>query len=172
MNYVSDPSYEKTIDCVDLFEFFRGEVRSESNAINCRLQALLGSQSFLVIAYATALTGFHKDGAVDLTILVPCLFCLLGFLLALMALPGIRAGYACIEKWEKKQSELISRNELLGDMSLISTKIEAYDTRCRARRAAMFTHQAPLLFLIAWSIFFLIPSILFAGHLWSCTRVY
>lgn len=153
---------ENSIDSFDLFDFIMTEIRCENDAINSRLQALLGSQSFLVIAYATALTGFYRDGATNLTILIPCLFCLLGFMLAVMALAGIRAGYAAISKWEGRQRELIAQNAIFGKLTLFSNEDEAYDTERRSQRGSIFTHKAPLLFMFAWTVFFSIPAILFA----------
>jgi len=129
--------------------FIARKFASESEVINGRLQALLGSQAFLVIAYATAMTGSTTRWGDRMVLLVPPLFSLLGFMLALMALPGIRAGYAAIGKWEEKQRALHSRCAHLVEFTLAASEDETRDTMRRAQGGALFAHQAPFVFLIA-----------------------
>lgn len=92
-----------------LLSFYRAEIRFESGVVNGRLQALLGSQSFLVIAYATAMTRSNNHWGSTLIVLIPVLFSLLGLVLALMAWPGVRAAYAAIAKWETKERALFAQ---------------------------------------------------------------
>lgn len=147
----------------ELLAFYRSEIRFESESVNGRLQALLGSQAFLVIAYATAMTGSTTRWGDRMVLLVPPLFSLLGFTLALMALPGIRAGYAAIGKWEEKQRTLHSHCLHLAEFTLATSEVEARDTLRRGQRGALFAHQAPFVFLIAWTVFALIPFYLYWG---------
>ncbi|WP_215745352.1 MULTISPECIES: hypothetical protein [Gluconobacter] len=145
----------------ELLAFYRSEIRFETEVVNGRLQALLGSQAFLVIAYATAMTGSTKRWGDSMVLLLPPLFSLLGFVLALMALPGIRAAYAAIGKWEGKQRILHTRSPDLTDFTLAPNEDETRDMMRRAQRGALFAHQAPFIFMIAWALFGIIPFYLY-----------
>jgi len=145
----------------ELLAFYRSEIRFESEVVNGRLQALLSSQAFLVIAYATAMTGSTTRWGDHMVLLIPPLFSLLGFMLALMALPGIRAGYAAIGKWEEKQRALHHRYPHLAEFTLATSEDDTRDMMRRGQRGALFAHQAPFVFLIAWAVFGLIPFYLY-----------
>lgn len=145
----------------ELLAFYRSEIRFESEVVNGRLQALLGSQAFLVIAYATAMTGSTTRWGDRMVLLIPPLLSLLGFMLALMALPGILAGYAAIGKWEEKQRALHCRCPNLREFTLAASDDETRDMMRRGQRGALFAHQAPFVFLVAWTVFGLIPFYLY-----------
>lgn len=145
----------------ELLAFYRSEIRFESEVVNGRLQALLGSQAFLVIAYATAMTGSTKRWGDSMVLLIPPLLSLLGFVLAAMALPGIRAAYSAIAKWETKQRALHDRRPSLVEFTLAPNEDETRDTMRRGQRGALFAHQAPFVFLVAWAIFGAIPFYLY-----------
>ncbi|GBQ70269.1 hypothetical protein AA103196_2440 [Ameyamaea chiangmaiensis NBRC 103196] len=142
----------------ELLSFYRSEIRFESEVVNGRLQALLGSQAFLVIAYATSMTGSTKRWGDSMVLLIPPLLSLLGFVLAL---PGIRAGYAAIAKWEGKQRALHDRMPCLMDYTLAPNEDETRDMMRRGQRGALFAHQAPYVFLVAWTIFAGLPFYLY-----------
>ncbi|GBR06657.1 hypothetical protein [Acetobacter oeni] len=145
----------------ELLAFYRSEIRFESEVVNGRLQALLGSQAFLVIAYATAMTGSTRRWGDSMVLLIPPLCSLLGFVLALMALPGIRAAYAAIAKWEGKQRVLHQRSPCLAELTLGAGEDETRDMMRRGQKGALFAHQAPFVFLVAWAIFGFIPFYLY-----------
>ncbi|MBB2203270.1 hypothetical protein [Gluconacetobacter tumulisoli] len=145
----------------DLLAFYRSEIRFESEVVNGRLQALLGSQSFLVIAYATALTGANNHWGNTLLLIGPVLFSLLGFVLALMAWPGIRAAYAAIAKWEEKERALHGRCSYLVNFTLAANEDDSLDMTRRNQEGALFAHRAPIVFVVAWTIFGIIPFYLY-----------
>ncbi|GBR01340.1 hypothetical protein ACFFGF_07330 [Asaia lannensis] len=147
----------------ELLAYYRSEIRFETETVNGRLQALLSSQAFLVIAYATAMTGSTTRWGDRMAILIPPLLSLLGFMLTLIALPGIRAGYGAIGKWNEKEQVLHRRCPGLSEFTLGRSDEDARAMMHRARRGGMFAHQAPLVFLIAWSVFALIPFCLYGG---------
>lgn len=93
--------------------------------------------------------------------LIPLLLALLDFTLALMALPGIRAGYAAIAKWETKQRFLHGECPHLSNSTLAPSEDETRDMMCRGQKDALFAHQAPFVFLVAWTIFGTIPFYLY-----------
>lgn len=147
----------------ELLAFYRSEIRFETEVVNGRLQALLGSQAFLVIAYATAMTGSTKRWGDSMVLLLPPLFSLLGFVLAILALPGIRAGYAAIGKWDIKQRILHRHYPELNDFTLAPNDDEARGMVQRSQRGSLFAQQAPLVFLVAWTLFGIIPFYLYLG---------
>ncbi|AOX17247.1 RipA family octameric membrane protein [Kozakia baliensis] len=145
----------------ELLAFYRSEIRFESEVVNGRLQALLTSQAFLVIAYATAMTGSTKRWGDSMVLLIPPLLALLGFMLTFLAWPGIRAAYDAIARWENKQHELHKRCGYLSDFTLAPNDNDTRDMMKRAQEGALFAHRAPLVFLIAWAIFGFIPFYLY-----------
>jgi len=145
----------------ELLTFYRSEIRFESEVVNGRLQALLGSQSFLVIAYATAMTGSTKRWGDTMVLIIPPLMALLGFVLAAMAWPGIRAAYAAIAKWEAREHALHQRCNFLVDFTLATSEDDERDMMRRGQEGARFALRAPLVFLGAWAVFGVVPFFLY-----------
>lgn len=145
----------------ELLAFYRAEIRFESEVVNGRLHALLASQSFLVIAYATAMTGSTKRWGDNMVLLIPPLLAVLGFMLALLAWPGIRAAYAAISKWEAKEHSLHTRCHHLQDFTLATTENDMRDLMRRDKEGARFAMRAPIVFLVTWAVFAAIPFYLY-----------
>lgn len=92
-----------------------------------------------------------------LVLLIPVLFSLLGLVLALMAWPGIRAAYAAIAKWETKERALHDQCASLTNFTLAATENDSLDMTRRSQEGALFAHRAPIVFVIAWIVFAIIP---------------
>ena len=54
-----------------MLKFYRAEIRFESELLTARLNALLSSQSFLVIAYATSMSSLEGHWGAEFTVLLP-----------------------------------------------------------------------------------------------------
>ena len=142
-------------DDLDLLQHIRSEVRFESDLLSNRLNAFISSQSFLVIAYASAMKGAFGQWRNGFTLLFPPALALLGLVLSLQARPGIRAAYAVIERWHARQVELFARAPELGAYR----SDEAGDGRGgrgrggsdeQLRQGVRFALHAPGIFGVAW----------------------
>jgi hypothetical protein len=81
---------------LELLRFYRSEIKYQSDLLSSRLSSLLTSQSFLLIAYASAMSGLIGHWQDPFTLVFPPVLAVLGLVLSLQAWPGIRAGYAVI----------------------------------------------------------------------------
>ncbi|NHN84256.1 hypothetical protein GOB93_06300 [Acetobacter musti] len=160
----SDMSAQSPYQNTDLLHFCRSEIRFESEMVGVRLSALVNSQSFLVIAYATSMTTSASRWGNALFLLIPPLLSALGFVLALLAWPGIRAAYAAIGKWEEKEAELHRQSQHLSAFSLASSDPDARATLRRGQEGARFALCAPGIFLATWCLFGYLPFYLCYFH--------
>jgi hypothetical protein len=89
---------------------FRSEIRFKSQMLSSRL----GSQSFLIVAYASYMNdGWSKPG--PFVLLVPFPMALLGIVLSLDALRAIRSSYGVIQQWNDRQNMLLEQHGYLAD---------------------------------------------------------
>lgn len=142
---------------LDLLKFIRSEVRFESGLVGERLSALLSSQSFLVIAYASSMGASNMDWAGPLPARLPPALALLGLVLALMAWPGLRAGHAVLERWRAKERELLTRCPALAPWTLAADEPNGRSVEVRRREGALFAQRAPLVLVLAWAFFAALP---------------
>lgn len=81
----------------DILTFYCQEIHFKSNLVGGRVNALLSSQSFLVIAYGTTMVAsIDRWENASATILTPAL-ALLGVVMTLLAWPGIRGAKDVLE---------------------------------------------------------------------------
>lgn len=146
----------------DLLKFYRSEIKFQNDLLSSRLNSLLTSQSFLLIAYATAMSGLVGSWQEPFTLLFPPVLAAIGLVLSLQAWPGIRAGYAVIAMWHQKERELLTRAADLEALDYLPAPRETADEpdrwiNERSEEGALFTKQAPLVFIIAWCYFAGLP---------------
>jgi len=147
----------------ELLAFYRSEIRFETETVGARLNALLSSQSFLVIAYATSVNIGGQPQALFGLRLLPHILCVLGFAITLMAAPGIRAAYRVIAKWESKQRALHERHGHLATHTLTTTVDETLESGRLVRQGSFFARHVPALFLFAWIVLFVLATAIFVG---------
>lgn len=143
---------------LDLLNFYRAEIRFESDMLSSRLNAFISSQSFLVIGYASSMSASLDRWHNVFSLVFPPSLALLGLALALYAWPGIEAAYKVIGRWHDKQDELLSRNPGLGDHRLAPAGASAKD---RLKRGTMFAKYAPKVFAAAWLCFGAMPVLFY-----------
>lgn len=142
---------------LDRLKFIRSEIRFESDTVGERLSALLSSQSFLVIAYASSMGASHEDWGAPLPRLLPPALSVLGIVLVLCAWPGLRAGHAVLGRWRGKERELLTRCPALASWTLMDDEGGQRDVDARRREGALFAQRAPLVLILAWAFFAALP---------------
>lgn len=142
---------------IDLLKHYRAEIRFESDLAGQRINALLGSQSFLVIAYSSSMGASNGRWAEPLALALPAALALLGLILALLAWPGIRAAQAVVEQWRAREAELLVREVQLAPFSLGADEEGRGTISRRRREGALFARRAPAVFVCAWCVFLGLP---------------
>ena len=132
-------------------DFYRREIQYETSILANRTDAYLAAQSFLVIAYVSAMGNLNPAWGELFTLMVPAFLAALGVLSSLNAWPGIRAAYKIIEHWQLKQSHLLTSEPLMGlayDESPLFA--EAETSRAGHRKSLLFSLRTPWIFLVFW----------------------
>ena len=147
---------------LELLRFYRSEIKYQSDLLTSRLNSLLTSQSFLLIAYASSMSGLIGHWQDPFALVFPPVLAVLGLVLSLQAWPGIRAGYAVIGLWHQKERHLLIGDNDLNEYDYLPAPRETGDEpdewlRKRSREGALFTRQAPLVFIVAWCCFVVLP---------------
>ncbi|MDZ5605360.1 hypothetical protein SJI00_21535 [Pseudomonas sp. RP23018S] len=132
-------------------DFYRNEIQYESTILANRTDAYLTSQSFLVIAFVSAMSNLNPEWGKMFTILVPVFLASLGGLTTLNAWPGIRAAYKIIDHWQVKQSHLLRSEPLMSaayDESPLFSETET--SREAHKKSLLFSLRTPWIFLGFW----------------------
>ena len=143
---------------VDLLKHFRSEIQFESTLLSNRLSSFMSAQSFLVIAYSTAMSGALDRWGSVFTLAFPPALSLLGVALSLHAWPGIKAAYEVIEQWHARESDLLEGDEVLQAYRAKGSERWTEGTAAsvsgsRFRKSNLFAINAPWIFGIAWCFF-------------------
>ena len=141
-------------------DHIRGEIRAEISLLNNRLNALISSQSFLVIAYGTSLSAGYDNWNGLFTITLPPLFAVLGLVLVLEARPGIEAAQEAIGHWRRRENHLIDSWPELMPFTLATDEESRRRMELRQHAGRLFSTHAPLIFTIAWIVFLILPFVL------------
>ncbi|MBK4990738.1 MULTISPECIES: hypothetical protein [Pseudomonas] len=132
-------------------DFYRQEIQYETSILANRTDAYLAAQSFLVIAFVSAMGNLNESWGEMFTLVVPPFLALLGVLSSLNAWPGIRAAFKIIEHWQLKQSHLLRSEPMMGlayDESPLFS--EAETSRAGHRKSLLFSLRTPWIFLACW----------------------
>jgi hypothetical protein len=148
-----------TISTIEL-DHVRREIRAEINLLNSRLNALISSQSFLVIAYGTSLSAGYDNWNGLFTITLPPLFAILGLVLVLEARPGIKAAHEAIGHWRRREDKLIDSWPELRPFTLATDEQSRRSMELRQHAGGLFSIRAPQIFIVAWAVFLFLPWVL------------
>jgi hypothetical protein len=121
-----------------------------------RLNALLVSQSFLIIAYATSMTISNGQWGHFISLLLPPFLALLGLALAWEARNGIFAARSAVWRWRKRLNLLVSQNPELDSWAENSCS-QVLETQ---RAGELFAVRPPIIFIVGWVWLLSLPFIL------------
>jgi hypothetical protein len=141
---------------IDLYRHYRSEVQHEMALMLARLNALLTSQSFLVIAYASSMAIANGHWTQPLATVLPTFLALLGFVLAIEGRIGIVAARRALWRWEHRLDLLVEINAALIDWAdMLDEAVR--DTR---RAGELFAVRSPIIFMGAWVFLFALPILM------------
>ena len=141
--------------------YYRDEIRSESQLLGTRLNAMISSQSFLTIAYASSMASSNGHWRQPFTLTLPPIMALLGMILVMLARPGLISAQAAIEHWRGREAELFRAYRNLEPYTLATDDASRTELGHRRREGALFAQRAPLVFIFAWLLFMIIPVVLY-----------
>ena len=137
--------------------FYRAEIHFESSLLAERTSAYLASQSFLMIAFASAMANSNPDWGNLFRLVVPAVLALLGLLTSLHAMPGIRSNFEVIERWHQKQAELLQLEGRVGILpnneSALFGEGDSPAGGTRYKRTLLFSLRTPIIFSLVWGLF-------------------
>jgi len=128
----------------------REETRFEIGLLHDRVNALLAAEAFLTIAFTAAMSNGADWGRGFAAVAAPVL-ALLGLLLALLSLPGVRATVRIVLTQTALQGELVERlpglvgagyHGVTGRSSIVADQ----------RRSLLFFSAVPVLFGAVWIV--------------------
>lgn len=133
--------------------FIREETRSEITLLHERVNALVGAEAFLTIAFTGAM-GNTAPGGERFSAVVGPVLSVLGLVLALLAWPGVESTVRTVRTWTARRTALLRR-----DPSLRTTVWGmAVEGRGEGRadpdhwRSMLFFRAAPPLFAVVWTV--------------------
>ena len=141
----------------DQLSYARAEIRAEIGLLNDRLNALMSSQSFLVIAYASTLSSGYGDFRSPFILILPPFLAVLGAALVLEARPSLRAALQAITEWRQREAALVNSSADFAPYTLATDDVSRAALEQRQTQGRHFAIRAPIIMLAAWLVFLLIP---------------
>lgn len=137
--------------------FYREQMQHESGLMLARLNALISSQAFLVIAYSTSMGSANGRWHEPFAMLLPPTLALLGLVLAFHARLSIVAARAAANRWRQRLTQAIREHAELAPW-----RDEADDDELAWGRKAgeVFARRAPIIFMTGWVWLLLLPVFL------------
>jgi hypothetical protein len=127
----------------------REETGTELGLLHDRVNALLGAEAFLTIAYTAAMSNGAPWGRTFAAVGAPVL-ALLGLLLALLTLPAVRGAARILLALSAQQDELFGR--LGGTAPGYHGGAGRPSALADQRRALLFFRAVPVLFVVVWVV--------------------
>lgn len=148
---MADPFLER-------LKYYRGEIQFQSQMLSGRVDALISSQSFLVLSYATVMAGLLGRWSDVLTWALPPALAVLGLVLTLQSIRGITTAVKTIERWQNKEGDLLDERQDLAPFFLdpketFSEPGRGKRTDKRVKSGLSFARYAPWVLSIAWVYF-------------------
>ena len=148
----------------ELLSYARAEIRAEIGLLNDRLNALMSSQSFLVIAYSSSLSSGYGDFSSLFILIMPPFLAVLGAALVLEARPSLRAALEVIEEWRRREAALVGSSADYAPYTLATDENSRVAMERRQHQGRHFATRAPIIMLTAWLVFLCLP---FGLHFWN-----
>lgn len=149
MHDTADPSKEYILR----LSFIREEMRFEIGILHDRINALISTEAFLLISFTMALVYSNARWS-DKFFLVSPMLSLIGFLLAVLAWPGVNTSYRIVVEWNILLIATLNEAHGLPDFMWRPSVFQDGDSRTQAdhRNGLLFARLVPIVFAIAWTI--------------------
>ena len=152
---------------LDKLKFCRAEIRDEYSLMSGRVSTLISSQSFLIIAYASALNNQIAPWAAQYRLVFPLLLSTLGVVISLQSWWSIRAAMDTISLWHGGQNALVARDPRLEEYRVHRLEVKRRNGELvdiTHERSMVFARWMPLTFGVSWIALGALALLLHAWH--------
>ena len=154
------------VPAVEAFAFIREETRFEVTLLHDRVNALIGAEAFLTIAFTAAMSNGSVQWGETFAAVVAPVLSVLGLLLAILAWPGVDASFRIIMAWNERQRSLMAERPDLVAATWRPAALRRGNARADPdqRWSMIFARAVPVVFIVAWTILTGVAFILPAGR--------
>lgn len=141
---------------VELLRYYRDEIKHEFSLLSNRVSAYISSQSFLIIAFASAMGNLNPHWGTLFRLLFPGALAVLGIVLSVQGWLGIRAACDTIILWHVKQNALFEHDPAMDAYHVArppSRRPGQHIVDRTHEQSMLFALGAPWTFGLAWIIF-------------------
>lgn len=126
-------------------------MRFQLNILHDRINALISAEAFLLISFTMSLPYVHSDR--NLFMVSPIL-ALIGFMLAILAWPGVQSSFKIIVEWNLMLIEVLNEAKAGSNILWRPSVFVSGDARTQAehRNGLLFARFVPVVFCIAWAL--------------------
>ena len=131
--------------------FVRDEMRFQIGILHDRINSLISFEAFLSISFTMSLAYVHAN---DKTYLISFVLASLGFILAVVAWPGIKSSYDIIVEWNLLLISILNEARTSSNLLWRPSVFVHGDLRTQAdhRKGLLFALLVPIVFCVAWSV--------------------
>jgi hypothetical protein len=135
-------------------QFYRSEIQHEYTLLYSRVSTYVTSQSFLTIAFASAMNN-RGTGTNDIfSLWFPIVLSLIGIITSVTVRGGINGAIQTIALWHIKQDRLFANDVAMDDYYVSMKSSDKRDPIDKKhRRILEFAQIMPYVFLVAWCLF-------------------
>ncbi|WP_424950425.1 hypothetical protein [Deinococcus sp.] len=130
--------------------FIREETRFEIVLLHERVNALIGAEAFLTIAFTAALSNTNAHWGMTFSLIVPPILSVTGLLLAVLAWLGVNASFKIILRWNARQLQLFRDSPALST-ALWRLQVNGRDDPDQ-HTTMLFARAVPVVFGITWTL--------------------
>jgi hypothetical protein len=141
-------------DKLEKLEFYRSEIQHEYALLYSRVGTFVTSQSFLTIAFASAMTNRSAGWNDFFSLWFPILLSLIGIVTSLAVRGGVNGAVQTIALWHIKQDKLFENAPYMNDFHVERQPARSSKSAdAKHGHLLEFAQIMPYVFLVAWILF-------------------
>ncbi len=135
-------------------EFYRSEIQHEYTLLYSRVSTYVTSQSFLTIAFASAMGNRSAAWNDMFSFWFPLILSLIGIITSITVRGGVNGAVESIALWHLKQMKLFENDGFMDDYSISKQpRKNSNPVDAKHRHILEFAQIMPYVFLAAWCLF-------------------
>ncbi len=133
--------------------FVREEMRFEIGILHDRINALISAEAFLLISFTMSLV-YATAHWWDRFFFVPPMLSVVGFMLAVLAWPGVNTSYKLVVEWNIILVRVLSEAHATSNFMWPDALFVSGERRTQAahRNSMLFARSVPIVFAVAWAV--------------------
>ena len=133
--------------------FVREEMRFEIGILHDRINALISAEAFLLISFTMSLV-YATAHWRDRFFFIPPLLSVLGFMLAILAWPGVNTSYKIVVEWNVILVKVLNEAHAASNFMWPTSLFVSGERRTQAdhRNSMLFARSMPIVFAVAWAV--------------------